>query len=551
MHGWWEDGLPVGPFRASEYGSDYVMTSIRIGIVHNRAEVNLKHKFTQPRFSSIGIVWGVVSVECSVAGHFFRHLPACELLGGADGTKDAGWCLNKLKHLDHEFDESDTLPPSVVIRADKGTIFICDHEQEPGSSTRTATIEIVDSRCDVADCAAVAPPPSSTRDPPNMDPPNMDPSNIVCSVGADPSSTAGERPPYAANDLVGSFSGQRWAAEADRPPGLRVHGWRPVRKDSATEALVFVPGFNASAEAALLALGQLLGSGDFPGRIRPFVFSWPTGGTFGYFQAVSIGATSERTCKDFAECVASLRDEGVTQLHVVTHSMGARTLFSALPYLREVVQRVDSDESRGVQSSSQSSGIRMATCVLISPDADQKSFLDHDFDALRQLCRRITMYGDERDWALFFSEVFTRERSLGKHPHELVRGGSTREVTPPLCMAGSVNSTAGSTSQPNLRTADHNLRTSSGRFVSSSAASYSSGTAPALPLDMDVIDTSWMDSNVQALRHSYFNVNRWLIDDIRDTIVMRSRAHERTSRLTHRRGNVWSFLAAPRHVVAD
>jgi esterase/lipase superfamily enzyme len=71
----------------------------------------------------------------------------------------------------------------------------------------------------------------------------------------------------------------------DLPPGLRVHGWRPVRKDSATEALVFVPGFNASAEAALLALGQLLGSGDFPGRIKPFVFSWPTGGTFGYFQA--------------------------------------------------------------------------------------------------------------------------------------------------------------------------------------------------------------------------------------------------------------------------
>ena len=73
--------------------------------------------------------------------------------------------------------------------------------------------------------------------------------------------------------------------------------------------------------------------------------------------------------------------------------------------------------------------------------------------------------------------------------------------------------------------------------------------APA-PLDMDVIDTSWMDSNVQTLRHSYFNVNRWLIDDIRETVVNCYRARERTSRLTHRRGNVWSFLAAPRHVVA-
>ena len=48
------------------------------------------------------------------------------------------------------------------------------------------------------------------------------------------------------------------------------------------------------------------------------------------------------------------------------------------------------------------------------------------------------------------------------------------------------------------------------------------------PLDMDVIDTSWMDSNVQALRHSYFNVNRWLIDDIREIITTKRRARQRT-----------------------
>jgi hypothetical protein len=40
MHGWWEDGLPVGPFRASEYGSDYVMSCVRIAFAHNRAEVS-------------------------------------------------------------------------------------------------------------------------------------------------------------------------------------------------------------------------------------------------------------------------------------------------------------------------------------------------------------------------------------------------------------------------------------------------------------------------------------------------------------------------------
>ena len=68
---------------------------------------------------------------------------------------------------------------------------------------------------------------------------------------------------------------------------------------------------------------------------------------------------------------------------------------------------------------------------------------------------------------------------------------------------------------------------------------------------MDVIDTSWMDSNVQALRHSYFNVNRWLIDDIREVITTKRRAHQRSGRMTHRRGNVWSFLSAPKYVVTS
>ena len=69
------------------------------------------------------------------------------------------------------------------------------------------------------------------------------------------------------------------------------------------------------------------------------------------------------------------------------------------------------------------------------------------------------------------------------------------------------------------------------------------------PLDMDVIDTSWMDTNVQCCRHNYFNVNRYLIDDIRETISTKRRAHLRTGRLTHRRGNVWSFMSAPKYIV--
>jgi len=69
------------------------------------------------------------------------------------------------------------------------------------------------------------------------------------------------------------------------------------------------------------------------------------------------------------------------------------------------------------------------------------------------------------------------------------------------------------------------------------------------PLDLDVIDTSWMDANVHAMRHNMFNVNRWVVDDLREIIYTQKRARFRNQRLIHRSGNVWSFLAAPKHIV--
>ena len=70
-----------------------------------------------------------------------------------------------------------------------------------------------------------------------------------------------------------------------------------------------------------------------------------------------------------------------------------------------------------------------------------------------------------------------------------------------------------------------------------------------VPLDLDVIDVSWMDNNVHAMRHNFFGINRWMVDDLREIFTTHKRARLRTARMTHRFHNVWSFLAAPRHVV--
>ena len=66
-------------------------------------------------------------------------------------------------------------------------------------------------------------------------------------------------------------------------------------------------------------------------------------------------------------------------------------------------------------------------------------------------------------------------------------------------------------------------------------------------LDLDVIDTSSLDANVHGLRHAYFNLNPFIVDDLAEIVTMRKRACMRL-KLTHCVGNVWTFLAAPGHV---
>jgi hypothetical protein len=39
------------------------------------------------------------------------------------------------------------------------------------------------------------------------------------------------------------------------------------------------------------------------------------------------------------------------------------------------------------------------------------------------------------------------------------------------------------------------------------------------PLDVDIIDTGDLDSNVNGQFHGYFNINRVMVDDLYDLIV--------------------------------
>src|SRR5438128_886381 len=86
---------------------------------------------------------------------------------------------------------------------------------------------------------------------------------------------------------------------------------------------------------------------------------------------------------------------------------------------------------------------------------------------------------------------------------------------------------------------------------------------PNNPLsDIDIIDPSDLDRNMNSQFHGYFNINRMMVDDLWELIVTNKRAEQRTSRLKKyfkiryliiniifRYGNVYRFTLVPSSVV--
>ena len=109
---------------------------------------------------------------------------------------------------------------------------------------------------------------------------------------------------------------------------------------------------------------------------------------------------------------------------------------------------------------------------------------------IKDFCDFTTIYADESDNALWYSEFFNRYKVVGKNPLDQ--------------------------------------------------------TLKSLPLE--IIDVSWMDTNIHDMRHNFFDINKLMVDDLSDILKKKQKASCR-SRLVKREQNVWSFATAPKHVV--
>lgn len=597
MRGFWNDGKPVAPFRSRLYESGYAFEAIHIFYVTARSESVSQVAIQPRRHASPGLRFGLAAVECSVSGEFFSALPRVlilretapedlaqsgAVLGSDSGSPHASapdvtgtaavrehphslgslpphpaeWLdsarahntremLTSLSLLRHSDDEELPLKHLTVdLSVDGLRVLITGFEPEPGEGRLDqVTIRAVSLMPQLGKSAldlravrakALLSRPEETHALPGLGARFMPPA----ARAAEPAAATG--PARASKSAAPELQPAVCAAA-----GLSISGWQPTagRDDGggrrASEVLLFIHGFNCPTEEALKRLGQLLALGRFPAHIKPVIFSWPTGTIASYFHALR-SAASPQLGEDLRACLRSIRDSGVRDVHVLTHSMGAAVFTHALEQIAAEFQSVEDDGTRrheggrgrdsrafappwsrlfaseDVEAARDNSQLlRLVTVTMANPEVFEDHFWAQSFPLLCRICRHVTLYGDEDDGALFWSEFVNRKPTLGRlhgAPYRLVPTLASAKCTP---------------------------------------------NAPSLPkqgasdawADIDVVDMTWLESNVHALRHNSFGLNRMMVDDLRDVIVERRRAAQRRSRLIRRIGNVFSFLQPPPHVV--
>jgi len=267
------------------------------------------------------------------------------------------------------------------------------------------------------------------------------------------------------------------------------------------EAVVFIPGFNSCLDSALESFSQFLTLAGYPDYIIPWCFEWPAKSIFTYYQARDACESMEmhQHLKDF---MADLLSIGIARVNFIGHSMGARALVSFLGANSHVFNAPEN--------------MQLGAVLLPNPETDLKAFLDAS-SAISSVAESVTIYADKGDNALFWAEY-------------------ANSVFPsPPCKGLPFSFSLGRSVSP--------LRRQNRAEVANDVET--DGLDESDLLDVDLIDTSSIFSNVQKLRHCYFNVSRDVLEDIHEVLVSRNRAAQRKARLVKREGNVYGWLQAP------
>lgn len=267
------------------------------------------------------------------------------------------------------------------------------------------------------------------------------------------------------------------------------------------EAIVYVHGLKQSLHSSAKKLAQLVSLASFPAsRYSLWCFDWPGGSALSFNHTRKESGSAE-TEAELAQFLRILIDGGCKRVHLIGHSIGCRVVtnlardggagFSKL--FRSAAAGEDEEAVVETDSNSENKA-ELASVILINPEILLHDFILNRFAGTKKYCSSLTIYADRSDNALLLAELIGREATLGRNPHLVL----TRDDQ----------------GKPRY-------------------------------LDVDIIDNTSLEQNINAIRHSYFALNSMLVQDVLEIIHLGLGRAKQRRRLRKRVGNVWSFLAAP------
>ena len=325
-------------------------------------------------------------------------------------------------------------------------------------------------------------------------------------------------------------------------PHLTVDDWVSMERYGVPEIVVYVHGYNNSHHESAQVLGQMAAFGNFPNYVKLFLFAWPGGNGFFEFFKARRAAEDPLSHNAMLDFLLALKFSGVTRIHFICHSMGARLFLRSFAKVAHLFAACDSSASEQMQ---------LLTVTLFNPEYYLEDFVNCDFDILRRHCSNVTLFCDADDQALFWSEFISRKNALGRSVFGLCRPrGASHSQATSTGILNNLSFFGGQMFQQDDVRVPPNLRRDVRKEPRSDGYLWLGELLWRCHTDLDVIDTTFIDQNIHKMRHAYFSLNREILEDLRDIILTQRRASSRISRLDRRRGNVWNYRVAPSHVTS-
>jgi hypothetical protein len=233
---------------------------------------------------------------------------------------------------------------------------------------------------------------------------------------------------------------------------LTVEGWK--RRRVSSEAVLFVPGFNCTLKEALELLGQMIALGNLSPEYKPLIFNWPGGSLLQYPQAIIL-AEQQQIRDDFVNTVRNLAKSGISKVHILCHSLGARVVMNASADFYKCFRLISQQSNDDLEVDGL---IELGSMTIMNPEAPLDIFKSVRLPNLKFFTDLVTVYANNGDVALTAAEFYNWKKMLG------CRGSMLYDID-----------------------------------QESGEKKY---------LDVDVVDTTELDTNVQGAKHSFFFLNK-------------------------------------------